>query len=61
MIETIINQYKNEKTAIYGIGTETERFLAEHGRALLIEGLLDGFRDNGEIYGYPIMPVSETL
>ena len=61
MIETIINQYKNEKTAIYGIGTETERFLAEHGRALLIEGLLDGFRDTGEIYGYPIMPVSETL
>lgn len=61
MIETIINQYKNEKIALYGIGTETERFLAEHGKELLVTGLLDGFRTSGEIYGYPIIPISEAL
>lgn len=61
MIETMINQYKNKKIALYGLGTETERFLAEYGKELLIMGLLDGFRTDGEIYGYPIIPVSEIL
>lgn len=61
MIETIINQHKNEKIALYGIGTETERFLSEYGRELSIVGLLDGFRNEGEIYDYPIIPVSEML
>lgn len=59
MIETIIEQYKNKKIALYGIGTETERFLAERGKELLIVGILDGFRTDGEIYGYPIIPISE--
>lgn len=59
MIETILDQYKNKKIALYGIGTETERFLTERGKELLIIGLLDGFRTDGEIYGYPIIPISE--
>lgn len=61
MIESIINQYKNKRIALYGIGTETERFLAKYGKKIFITGLLDGFRSNGEIYGYPIIPVSELL
>lgn len=59
MIETIIDQYKNRKIALYGIGTETERFIEERGKELLIVGILDGFRTDGEIYGYPIIPISE--
>ncbi len=59
MIETIIDQYKHKKIALYGIGTETERFISEQGKDLVIIGLLDGFRTDGEIYGYPIIPISE--
>ena len=61
MIETIINQYKNNKIALYGLGTETERFLEKYGKELSIIGLLDGFRTDGEIYDYPIIPISEAL
>lgn len=49
----------NNKIALYGIGTETERFLKENGKKLSIVGLLDGFKSDGEIYGYPIIPISE--
>lgn len=36
MIESIINQYKNKRIALYGIGTETERFLAKYGKKFLL-------------------------
>ncbi len=52
------NTYK--KVALYGLGTETERFLSEYGNRLFIVGLLDGFRTDGEIYNYPIIPVEDT-
>ncbi|WP_027209131.1 hypothetical protein [Butyrivibrio hungatei] len=57
----IIEKYKNKKIALYGLGTETERFLSEYGDSLCIVGLLDGFREDGEIYGYPIIPISEAV
>lgn len=57
----IIEKYKNKKIALYGLGTETERFLSEYGDSLCIVGLLDGFREDGEIYGYPIIPISEVV
>lgn len=47
--------------AVYGIGTETERFLSQNSYKYTIVGLLDGFRETGEIYGYPIIPLSETI
>lgn len=49
------------KIALYGLGTETERLLSEFGSKFSIVGLLDGFQETGEIYGYPIIPVSETV
>lgn len=48
-----------DNIAIYGLGTETERFLNECGSRLSIVGLLDGFRSDGELYGYPIIPIGE--
>lgn len=47
--------------ALYGLGTETERFLNECGNELSIVGLLDGFRTDGEMYGYPIIPIEEII
>jgi len=47
--------------ALYGLGTETQRFLSDHGDKLSVVGLLDGFRIDGEMYGYPIIPLEETI
>lgn len=37
------------KIAIYGIGKETEKNIPEINEYVEIVGLLDGFRDNGNI------------
>lgn len=57
----ILDKNHNKSIALYGLGTETERFLSEFGSGISIVGLLDGFREEGEIYGYPIIPITETV
>ncbi|MCR5733281.1 MAG: HAD hydrolase-like protein [Lachnospiraceae bacterium] len=59
-IKDILNDNKGNSVAIYGLSTETERFLNEHGESVKVIGLLDGFRTDGEMYGYPIIPL-ETI
>ncbi len=49
------------KIAIYGLGTETERFISENLSRLNIAGLLDGFRTEGEMFGYPIITLEDVL
>ena len=61
MIEDLLDRYSSQNVSLYGLGTETERFLKENCRKLSIVGLLDGFKSEGEIYGYPIIPLKETL
>ena len=61
MIDELLNKLGNERIALYGLGTETKRFLADHGDKLSVVGLLDGFRTDGEMYGYPIIPFEETI
>ncbi|MCR5772232.1 MAG: hypothetical protein K6G87_13505 [Butyrivibrio sp.] len=51
----------NKNIAIYGLGTETERFIAQHGDGLSIVGLLDGFWDSGEMYGHRIISLDEAV
>ena len=60
-INILISEYKDKRIALYGLGTETERFLAEHKEDVSVVGLLDGFKEDGEIYGYPIIPLAETV
>ncbi len=50
----------NNTVAVYGLGTETQRFLSEHGDELSVVGLLDGFRSDGEMYGYPIISLQQA-
>lgn len=57
-IESIITEYAGIPIALYGIGTETERFINKYSTQITIVGLLDGFKDSGELYGYPIIPLS---
>lgn len=52
---------EKEKVALYGLGTETERYISTHGEAMSIVGLLDGFRTSGELYGYPIFSLEEAI
>lgn len=51
----------DEKLALYGLGTETERFINENSSRLNIAGLLDGFRTDGEMFGYPIITLDDAL
>ena len=60
-MEAFEQMMKSRILAVYGLGTETERFLKEQKGNLNIVGLLDGFREDGEIYGYPIIPISEAV
>lgn len=56
-----LTNLKEKKIALYGLGTETERFISENGNGLDILCLLDGFRQDGELYGFPIMPLDEAI
>lgn len=57
----ILNKYKDSKIAIYGLGTETKRVLNEIGQDLQIIGLLDGYREEGRLYGKPIIPLQQAI
>ncbi len=60
-IEEILEQNKGKKIALYGLGTETGRFLSEHKEDISVIGLLDGFRVEGEIYGHPIISLRSAI
>lgn len=49
------------KIAIYGIGKETEKNIPEINEYVEIVGLLDGFRNNGNIYGYNIISLNKAI
>ena len=61
MIDDFIKQNSDTALALYGLGIETERLIAEKGDELNIICLLDSYRQEGEIYGYPIMPVERAI
>ncbi len=60
-IEEVLKQNKGSKAALYGLGTETERFLNEHKENMSVVGLLDGFREEGELYGCPIISLKSAI
>ncbi len=56
-----LEEYKNSKIAIYGLGTETQRLLPELREKYDIVGLLDGYRTEGEVYGYAILSIEDAV
>lgn len=54
-------QNNQQKIALYGLGTETERYISAYGETASIVGLLDGFCTEGELYGYPIISFEEAI
>lgn len=50
-----------KKIAIYGLGSETKRELPRLTVKYQILGLLDGYRNDGIIYGYPILSIEYAI
>lgn len=63
-LNTILKEYGNCKIAIYGLGTETEKILAELSSlssGFHIIGLLDGYKDKGILYNMPIISLEQAV
>ncbi len=56
-----LEEYKNNRIAVYGLGTETQRLLPELKGQYDIVGLLDGYRTEGEIYGLSILSIEGAI
>lgn len=59
--DKVFGQYKDSRTALYGLGTETERALRDLENQYEIVGLLDSFRTDGELYGKRIISFDEAV
>lgn len=57
----VFEKYKQSKIAIYGLGVEAEKVLKQMEPYFQVTGLLDSFRDNGEIYGKPIISLQDAI
>ena len=60
-LEKRFHRYKDSKIAVYGLGAETERVLEEIGQKFQIIGLLDGYRDTGDLFGRPIISMEQAI
>lgn len=60
-IRELVKLNKDNKLALYGLGTETERFIKEYGERLSIIGLLDGYKEDGNMFGYPIISMDKAI
>lgn len=60
-VKELFADYKYTKIALYGLGTETEKMLKEFVEEYKLIGLLDGFREKGELYDQPIISLEEAI
>ena len=57
----VFEKYKEDKIAIYGLGIETEKVLKQMDSQFHIIGLLDSFREEGELYGKEIISLQNAI
>lgn len=57
----LFKEHKTKITAVYGLGVETEKVLPDLLQHFQLIGLLDGYRKEGELYGQPIISLSEAV
>ncbi len=57
----VFEKYKGSSIALYGLGTETEKALAELEDKFHIIGLLDGFCEDGYLYGKRIVSLDACV
>lgn len=58
---SIFQKYKGCKIAVYGLSAETEKLLPELDENFQVEGLLDGYREDGMLYGKPIISMRQAV
>lgn len=57
----ILREYRNCKIAVYGLSKETERVLSEMPDEFQIVGILDGYKQEGSIYGKRIISIEQAI
>lgn len=57
----LLDKHKDNKIALYGLGIETEKLLAQLDGNYEIVGLLDSYRESGELYGKRIVSMEEVV
>lgn len=60
-LKQVFAAYKKCKIAVYGLGKETERVLSELLPAFQIIGLLDSYKQEGTLYGMPIISLAQAV
>lgn len=60
-LSAVISDYMKLPIAIYGLGNETKKFISEWGNKFSIVGLLDGYLEDGEMFGHQIMSMQEAI
>lgn len=57
----LLEKHKEDKIALYGLGIETEKLLVQLDGNYEIVGLLDSYRESGELYDKRIVSMEEVL
>ena len=57
----IFNEFKNLPIALYGLSSSTQEMLKQMDETFNIVGLLDGYREEGMIYGKQIISLDEAI
>lgn len=57
----MLRKYEGNKIALYGLGIETKKVLTKLGKQFDIIGLLDGYREEGCLYGKRIISFQEAV
>lgn len=60
-LQSIFSEYRDSKIAIYGLSAETERVLAEFDGTYQVIGLLDSYRESGNLFGTPIISLEQAI
>lgn len=53
--------YERKKIAVYGLSANTQEFIKKTKEKYIIAGLLDAYRQEGEMYGYKILSLDEVV
>lgn len=60
-LRELFQNFAGQKIALYGLGTETGKALEELTGEFRIAGLLDSFKESGELYGKPILSLQQVI
>lgn len=58
---SLLKEYKNRKTAIYGLSEATQKVLEELGNEVDVVGLLDSYQVTGELFGKQIISLEQAV